>query len=60
MTRSVPFTQAGLRRAIEAVQKAGLRVKAIRPDGTVIIDEQSGQSSPQATESVEEEQELVL
>jgi hypothetical protein len=39
MTRSLPFTQASLRRAIEAVRKSGLRVIGIRPDGTVIVQE---------------------
>jgi hypothetical protein len=39
MTRSLPFTQASLRRTIEAVRKSGLRVRSIRPDGTVIVQE---------------------
>jgi hypothetical protein len=39
MTRSLPFTQASLRRAIEAVRKAGLSVTGIRPDGTLIVHE---------------------
>jgi hypothetical protein len=60
MTRAVPFTRAGLCRAIQAVRKAGLRVEAIQPDGTIIVDEQSAESNPQAIESVEEEQEVVL
>jgi len=60
MTRAISFTQAGLRRAIEAVRKAGLRVRAIRPDGTVIVDEQSPEGSPQATKSLEDEEEVVL
>jgi ribosomal protein L13E len=58
MIRAVPFTQAGLRRAIEAVRKAGLRVKAIRLE--IIVDEQSAESNPQAIESVEKEDEVVL
>jgi hypothetical protein len=58
MTRAVPFTQARLCRAIQAVRKTGLRVKAIRPDGTIIVDEQSAESNPQAIESVEEEQKV--
>jgi hypothetical protein len=60
MTRAVPFTRAGLCRAIQAVLKAGLRVKAIQPDGTIIVDEQSAESNPQAIESLEEEPEVVL
>jgi hypothetical protein len=39
MTRALPFTQASLRRAIEAARKAGLNVTGIRPDGTVIVRE---------------------
>lgn len=38
MTRSISFTQASLRRAIEAALKAGLRVTGIKPDGTLIVD----------------------
>jgi hypothetical protein len=41
MTRALPFTQASLRRAIEAARKAGLRVRRIRPDGTLIVDDAS-------------------
>ena len=36
MTKPLPFTQAGLRRAIVAAQKAGLYVTGISPDGTVL------------------------
>jgi hypothetical protein len=39
MTRAFPFTQASLRRAIEAARKAGLSVTGIRPDGTLIVHE---------------------
>ena len=37
MTRAVPFTQASVRRAIAAAEKAGLQVTAIKPDGTVLV-----------------------
>jgi len=37
MTRALPFTEHGLRRAIKAVHKSGLRVAGVRPDGTVIV-----------------------
>ena len=37
MTRPLPFTQAGLCRAIRAARKEGLRVAGIRPDGTLIV-----------------------
>ncbi len=39
MTRSLPFTQASLRRAIDAAHKSGLRVRGIRPDGTIIVQD---------------------
>jgi hypothetical protein len=41
MTRALPFTQAGLFRQIKAAQKAGLRVKGIRPDGTIVVHDGS-------------------
>jgi hypothetical protein len=44
MTARLPFTQASLRRAIEAAHKAGLRVTAIRPDGTLIVDDGDNRS----------------
>lgn len=37
MTARAAFTQASLKRAIQAAQKAGLRVKGIAPDGTVLV-----------------------
>jgi hypothetical protein len=39
MTKPVPFTEATIRRAIAAVQKAGLAVAAVRiePNGAVTI-----------------------
>ena len=39
MTRALPFTQAGLQRAIRAARNAGLRVIGIRPDGTLIVND---------------------
>ncbi len=57
MTKTTSFTQASLRRAIEAARKAGLRVTAIRPDGTLIIDEQD---NPQPVNPLEKEREVVL
>jgi hypothetical protein len=44
MTRPLPFTEAGLRRAIAAARKSGLRVTGIRPDGTLIVID--GDNSP--------------
>jgi hypothetical protein len=61
MTRALPFTQAGLRRAIEAARKAGLRVTGIRPDGTlIVVEHRDEQTSPQAPESLEKDEEVVL
>jgi hypothetical protein len=37
VTRALPFTQASVRRAIAAAQKAGLQVTGIRADGTVLV-----------------------
>lgn len=37
MTRKAPFTQAAVRRNIEAARKAGLQVEAIRADGTLLL-----------------------
>lgn len=36
MSRPVPFTRSGLKRAILAAREAGLYVVGIRPDGTLI------------------------
>ena len=39
MTKSLPFTESTVRRAVNAVRKAGLQVSAvsIAPDGTVTV-----------------------
>jgi len=58
MTIAVSFTQASLRRAIEAARKAGLRVTGIRPGGTLLLEE--GRSPQPDDKSVEREQEIVL
>jgi hypothetical protein len=39
MTKSLPFTQASIRRRIAAVRSAGLRVKGVTNDGTVLVDD---------------------
>jgi hypothetical protein len=44
MSRPLPFTQASLRRAIDAARKAGLRVMSIRPDGTIVVHD--GENAP--------------
>lgn len=39
MTRALAYTQASVRRRIEAAKKAGLRVTGIAADGTVLTVE---------------------
>jgi hypothetical protein len=39
MTRAIPFTKAQIRRAIEVAREAGLRVRGIAPDGTLLLEE---------------------
>lgn len=39
MTRALAYTQASVRRRIEAARKAGLYVTGIAPDGTVLTVE---------------------
>lgn len=39
MTKALPFTQASLARAIQAVERAGKFVIGVRPDGTLIVGE---------------------
>jgi hypothetical protein len=56
MTRAIPFTKARLRRAIEAAREGGLRVTGIRPDGTLIVDE----NSQPPEKPVEQERQVVL
>lgn len=37
MTKALPFTAAGLARAIKGAEKAGKNVAGVRPDGTLIF-----------------------
>lgn len=37
MTKALPFTAAGLARAIKGVELAGRYVIGVRPDGTLIV-----------------------
>lgn len=39
MSRTVPFTKASIRRAIDAARAAGMTVREIRPDGSLILGE---------------------
>jgi hypothetical protein len=63
MTRAIPFTQASLRRGIEAVRKAGLHVTGIKPDGTILVSDDKPKpdaANSQADEPIEPEREIVL
>jgi hypothetical protein len=48
MTRAATFTQAQVRRAIKAVESAGLNVKRVivRPDGSIVVE--SGETEIEA------------
>lgn len=46
MSRAIPFTQAKVKRAIDAARKAGMRVTGIRPDGTVLVQEADAPIAP--------------
>jgi hypothetical protein len=37
MTRALPYTEASLARRIKGVQRAGLHVVEVKPDGTLIV-----------------------
>jgi hypothetical protein len=39
MTRPIPFTKAQIKRAIEAAREAGLHVRGIALDGTLLLEE---------------------
>ena len=60
MTHAIPFTQASLCRAIAAARKAGLCVKGIRPDGTLIVVEPEHKTFAQAVEKLEDGRDVVL
>ena len=45
MSKALPFTKASLRRAIEGARSAGLSVVAIKPDGSIVVEPDSGISS---------------
>lgn len=46
MSRALPFTQAKVLRAVAAAKKAGLRVVAIKADGTVLVQEGDAPIAP--------------
>jgi hypothetical protein len=39
MSRAFPFTEASLARRIRGVQRAGLHVVGVKPDGTLIVSD---------------------
>lgn len=49
MTRALAYTQASVRRRIEAAKKAGLRVTGIAADGTVLTVENTSTGVPMPT-----------
>jgi hypothetical protein len=52
VSKSLPFTEMSIRRAIAAVRKEGIVVAAVavHPDGTVTIYQQGGIAAPVHTE----------
>jgi hypothetical protein len=50
MTTRVPFTKAKIKRAITAARELGLRVKGIRPDGTVEVEDTDAPIVPEIGE----------
>jgi hypothetical protein len=50
-TKRNPYTQRAIERAIRAALAAGLNVVAVRPDGTVLTDQQSAPIAPALTDT---------
>jgi hypothetical protein len=48
VTKSLPFTEQSIRRAIAAMRKEGIAIGAVevRPDGGVVIYQQGGIATP--------------
>ena len=57
MTRNVTFTQAQVRRAVKAVESAGLRVRrvTVNPDGSITVD-----SGDKSEKRIDDDEEVVL
>lgn len=53
MTQKLPCTQALVRRLIAAARKEGLRITAIRPDGTILVHDGDAPLVPDATERLD-------
>lgn len=49
MTARLPFTQARVRRAIAAAEKAGLQVIGIKADGTLLVQRAGKPTDSQLT-----------
>jgi hypothetical protein len=45
LTKALPFTEAGLARAIRAAMRAGLEVAGVRSDGTLVL-KKPGERNP--------------
>ena len=60
MTRAIRFTQASLRRAIEAAREPGLRVRGIPPDGTLLLEERDQSNASGKNAYFSQEAEIVL
>ena len=57
MTARAQATKAQIRRAIAAAQERGLRVTGIRPDGTIVLEDEPRLDTAPATRSKWEDQE---
>lgn len=55
MTRALPFTAAGLARALKAVAAAGQVVAEVKPDGTLILGDKSNKSPSIAPGAAEDD-----
>lgn len=62
MTRKINFTQAQVRRAVEAAESAGLKVRGVRvcPDGSIEVQAQSEKMREPQENQVAERRRLVL
>lgn len=62
MSRAISFTQAQVRRAIRAAEKAGLTVYGFRvlPDGTIAVDTQAPNRIDPQLIGIAPDEEIVL
>lgn len=59
MTRSLPFTEQSLKRAINAARKAGMRL-VVQRDGSMTFVNDDKPDNPQPEIDLEQEQDVVL